>query len=152
MLTGRVRRLLYEQKGFTLVEMCAIIIIIVVLIGMGYKFFSGYIGNARVGKAKADMTRMQSGLEVFYAQFGYYPSGGGPDAQEELAMAGINPNTVSIGVASSGYSYVYMNTAGSPYYTAYKIESGTALSGSDYVMATGDSGTPSPPVTTTSPP
>lgn len=67
------RRLLGNEKGFTMVEMMVVMIIIAVLIAGGVKFYLGYIENSKVTKAKAQISTMQAALDTYYAENGEYP-------------------------------------------------------------------------------
>lgn len=69
------KRFIRNEKGFSLIEIMVVMIIIAVLIGGGMKFYSGYIENARVAKAKAQIATMQAAIDSYYAEKGYYPKG-----------------------------------------------------------------------------
>ena len=69
-----IRKLLRSEKGFTMVEMMVVLIIIAVLIAGGIKFYLGYIENAKVTKAKAQISTMQAALDTYYAENGIYPT------------------------------------------------------------------------------
>lgn len=69
-----IRRLLRSEKGFTMVEMMVVLIIIAVLIAGGVKFYLGYIENAKVTKAKAQISTMQAALDTYFAENGLYPT------------------------------------------------------------------------------
>ncbi len=79
------KRYLRNEKGFTIIEMMVVLVIIAVLIGGGIKFYLGYIENAKVTKAKAQISTMQAVLDAYYAENGSYPGG----AVAELVSAGI---------------------------------------------------------------
>ncbi|MDD2554423.1 MAG: prepilin-type N-terminal cleavage/methylation domain-containing protein, partial [Desulfotomaculaceae bacterium] len=70
-----IRRLLRNEKGFTMVEMMVVMIIIAVLVAGGIKFYQVYIENAKVTKAKAQISTMQAALDTYYAENGAYPFG-----------------------------------------------------------------------------
>lgn len=78
-------KLLKNEKGFTMIEMMVVLIIIAVLIGGGIKFYSDYIENARVTKAKAQINVMQAALDAYYAENGEYP-----ETDDDLLTAGIS--------------------------------------------------------------
>ncbi|AEG15540.1 hypothetical protein Desku_1982 [Desulfofundulus kuznetsovii DSM 6115] len=82
-----LKRYLRNEKGFTMIEMMVVLIIIAVLIGAGIKFYSGYIENAKITKAKAQISTMQSALDSWFAEKGSYP-----DTTNELKYAGVIPS------------------------------------------------------------
>lgn len=75
-----------KDKGFTMVEMMVVLIIIAVLIGVGVKAYTGYIVNSRVAKGKAQISTMQAALDSYFAENGRYPS-----TLAELQNCGIVP-------------------------------------------------------------
>lgn len=68
------KRYLNNEKGFSMIEMMVVLIIIAVLIAGGIKFYLGYIENSRVTKAKAQISTMQAALDAYYAEKGQYPA------------------------------------------------------------------------------
>jgi len=82
--------LLRDRRGFTMVEMMVVLIIIAVLIGVGIKFYLGYIENSRVTKAKSQIQTMQAALDSYYAQNGAYPN---KDQATQLINAGLKPKS-----------------------------------------------------------
>ncbi|MBE3584723.1 MAG: type II secretion system protein GspG [Thermoanaerobacter sp.] len=85
-----LKRCLRNEKGFTMIEMMVVLVIIAVLIAGGIKFYSGYMENARVTKAKAQISTMQAALDSYYAEKSEYP-----DTVDELLNAGIRVATGS---------------------------------------------------------
>lgn len=83
-----LRELLRKEKGFTMIEMMVVLIIIAVLVGGGARSYLGYIENARVTKAKTQLATMQAGLDAYYAEKAKYPNSEG-----ELLNAGIKLKT-----------------------------------------------------------
>ncbi|MDD4335042.1 MAG: prepilin-type N-terminal cleavage/methylation domain-containing protein [Desulfotomaculaceae bacterium] len=85
-----IRRLLRNDKGFTMVEMMVVMIIIAVLVAGGVKFYQGYIENAKVTKAKAQISTMQAALDTYYAENGAYPfSDKTDDFKAQMLNAGL---------------------------------------------------------------
>lgn len=78
-------RMLRNKQGFTMIEMMVVLIIIAVLIAGGIKFYNGYIQNARITKAKSQITTMQAAMDSYYSETGSYPQ-----AMDALKAAGIN--------------------------------------------------------------
>jgi general secretion pathway protein G len=125
-----IKRLLRSEKGFTMVEMMVVLIIIAVLIAGGIKFYLGYIENAKVTKAKAQISTMQAALDTYFAENGSYPTDSTLDGlKAKMLNAGLivtatpadgtagQDGTLSVtdpwGAASN---YLYHSTDGISYY------------------------------------
>ncbi len=81
------KRYLNNEKGFSMIEMMVVLIIIAVLIAGGIRFYLGYIENSRVTKAKAQISTMQAALDAYYAEKAEYPNG--DELESALLNAGI---------------------------------------------------------------
>ena len=68
------KRYLNNEKGFSMIEMMVVLIIIAVLMAGGIKFYLGYIENSRVTKAKAQISTMQAALDAYFAEQTKYPA------------------------------------------------------------------------------
>jgi general secretion pathway protein G len=123
-----IRKLLRSEKGFTMVEMMVVLIIIAVLIAGGVKFYLGYIENSKVTKAKAQISTMQAALDTYFAENGVYPNDTTYDGlKAKMLNAGLivaatgavdgQDGTLNMtdpwGAASN---YLYHSTDGSKYY------------------------------------
>lgn len=65
---------LKRQKGFTLVELLIVIIIIGILATLVIVTFTGIQAKARDSKRQTDINAIQSTVEAFHAQYGFYPN------------------------------------------------------------------------------
>ncbi len=65
---------LKKQKGFTLVELLIVIIIIGILATLVIVTFSGVQAKARDSKRQTDIGALDSHIEAYYAQNGWYPT------------------------------------------------------------------------------
>ena len=65
---------LKKQKGFTLVELLIVIIIIGILATLVIVTFTGVQAKARDSQRQTDIGAVDSHLEAFFAQNGYYPA------------------------------------------------------------------------------
>lgn len=126
-----MHRLFRDQKGFTMIEMMVVLVIIAVLVGGGIKFYSGYIGKAKIDKAKADISTMQAAVDSFYAENGYYPGDG---AAADLASFGLSTQTV--GVIGDSTPYIYDNISA----TTYKLFTRVKVDGNYHVLGVGTDG------------
>jgi general secretion pathway protein G len=139
-VSEKIRKLLRGEKGFTLVEMMVVLIIIAVLIAGGIRYYLGYVSRGKITKATGDLTTIQAALESYYAQNNAYPEVGA-----DLTAAGISPTMCTL-TATTGVPYIY-----SPGGTDYSVVTASKLDGENYLTATGEEGN-SAPITTTATP
>lgn len=65
------------QRAFTLVELLVVISIIGVLASIGLVAFSSAQARSRDAQRKSDLKQIASALELYYSDYGQYPSGNG---------------------------------------------------------------------------
>ncbi|MDO9575647.1 MAG: prepilin-type N-terminal cleavage/methylation domain-containing protein [bacterium] len=63
-----------NQKGFTLIELMVVVIIIGVLAAIAIPRFIGAQHKARVSAAKADVSIIREGLGLYVIDYGAYPN------------------------------------------------------------------------------
>ena len=63
-----------RNQGFTIVELLIVIVVIGILAALVITTYSGIQAKARNGKRSNDMQAVQTQVEAFYSQNGYYPS------------------------------------------------------------------------------
>jgi general secretion pathway protein G len=119
-----LKRYLRNEKGFTMIEMMVVLIIIAVLIGVGVKFYIGYVDKAKITKAKGDITTMQAALDSYYAEKNEYPS--------NPKDAGIDSTVLA---SSGNVAYIY-NLSNDE----YTIHTRVPVDGTHYVVAKGKNG------------
>ncbi len=61
-----------NRKGFTLVEVLIVVIIIGILAAIGIPQFAASIEKAKGGEARAGLGHLQTGEKVYYAENEYY--------------------------------------------------------------------------------
>ncbi|MEK7867776.1 MAG: prepilin-type N-terminal cleavage/methylation domain-containing protein [Candidatus Omnitrophota bacterium] len=61
-----------NRKGFTLVEVLVVVIIIGILAAIGIPQFAASIEKAKGGEARAGLGHLQTGEKVYYAESEYY--------------------------------------------------------------------------------
>lgn len=130
----------HKEDGFTMIEMMVVLVIISVLVGGGVKFYSGYIGKAKIDKARADISTMQAVVEGFYAENSFYP--GDSDAAS-LASLGLNTDLVgTYGGEVKNYMYDQLSDGSS-----YKLYTGKPVDGTYYVVGVGTGGSSAKAIT-----
>lgn len=88
-----------KKSGFTLVELLITISIIGVLSAIGLVVFSNVLKQGRDAKRQSDLRAIQSALEQYYADQGYYPK------KSDITTDGV----LSTGNLSTG-GKIYLNT------------------------------------------
>jgi len=63
-----------NNKGFTIVELLIVIVVIGILALLVITTYSGIQAKARNAKRQTDVASIQTQLEAFFSQNGYYPS------------------------------------------------------------------------------
>jgi len=69
-----IARLLAESKGFTLIEIMVVIIILGLLATLVIPNITGYTEKAKREKARADIASLEGALELFKADNSFYPT------------------------------------------------------------------------------
>src|SRR5271170_5409527 len=63
-----------SNKGFTIVELLIVIVVIGILALLVITTYSGIQAKARNAKRQSDIKSLQTQVEAFFSQNGYYPS------------------------------------------------------------------------------
>jgi len=129
-------RLFRNEKGFTMIEMMVVLIIIAVLIGGGIKFYTGYISKAKITKAKSDITSIQAALDSYYVENNAYPATATLTTNAGLSLDFVN-------TTDAGKTYVYATVG-----NGYKVYTRVPVDGTNYVIGVGTDGRSDTPVTT----
>jgi prepilin-type N-terminal cleavage/methylation domain-containing protein len=113
-----------RSKGFTIVELLIVIVVIAILATLVIVTFTGIQQKARDSQRQTDINAVDSHLEAYYAQNGYYPTLANLQDTTWLGtnMKGLDPQALVspkgatvLGTASSstqdGYGYVVTPSA-----------------------------------------
>lgn len=144
------KRYLNNEKGFSMIEMMVVLIIIAVLMAGGIKFYLGYIENSRVTKAKAQISTMQAALDAYYAEKGQYPANKAGLLNAGIATPDESTDESTIKAKDPwGKNYKY-NVSGDKY-VVYTGKNDVQGQNGTYVAGRGTSGESDPPevITTT---
>jgi prepilin-type N-terminal cleavage/methylation domain-containing protein len=123
-----------KKSGFTLIELLVVIAIIGLLSTMSIIALNGARARSRDARRLADVTQMQTALEMYYNDVNAYPGTGSLAAGSTLVNASTTYMTVPTaptpadGTCGANNSYVYSQTgspAGSSYTITYCIGSAT---------------------------
>lgn len=79
-----------RKRGFTLIELMVVILIIAILAAMVVPKVVGRTGDAKISKAKADISSLSSSINAFRLDTGRYPS-----SEEGLQVLRVPPSDVS---------------------------------------------------------
>lgn len=99
-------------RGFTLVELLVTISILAILMTIAMISYSGIQKNARDGKRKSDISIIQSALEQYHADSGYYPAS--PLSAGSALSNGSKIYLSKIPGDNDGSSYFYTALPNSP--------------------------------------
>ncbi len=84
--------------AFTLIELLVVITIIAILAGLSFAGIQGALKSAKKAEVRTMANQIKLGIEAFYAEYGYYPSGTTSDDTFLKTMTGSdttkNPRAV----------------------------------------------------------
>ncbi len=115
-----------RNQGFTIVELLIVIVVIGILALLVITTYSGIQAKARNSKRQSDLKSIQTQLEAFFSQNGYYPSLGDLNSSSWLASnmksldqnALIDPSnptqskTLVGAAAAKSYAYAVTDSSG----------------------------------------
>lgn len=85
----------FKQVGFTLIELLVALSIIAVLTFVAVTSFDSLTKNARDSQRKSDLKQIQSGLEQYYRDQGFYPASSPSPLIAGVAMTNLIGNPAS---------------------------------------------------------
>ena len=102
-------RLPVDRRGFTLIELMIVVVIIGILAAVAVPKFSATKGNAYVATMQTDLKNLVTAQEGYYYENGAYYSGAVPDAALPYSVSdnvGITILSADIGGFSATAAYV----------------------------------------------
>src|SRR5260221_699459 len=115
---------LKKQKGFTLVELLIVIIIIGILATLVIVTFSGVQAKARDSQRQTDIGAVDSHVEAYFAEHGWYPTlvQLNDSAWRSTNLKGLDPSAL---LAPNSTTAIDANAATTSKYSYKPIETGT---------------------------
>src|SRR3954467_1776746 len=85
-----------RNQGFTIVELLIVIVVIGILALLVITTYSGIQAKARNSKRSSDVKSLQTHVEAFFSQKGYYPSRADINnpSWRTSNMKSVDPNTI----------------------------------------------------------
>ena len=114
------------RKGFTIVELMIVIVVISILIGIALPRFRGMQEEGNIAKAKGELRTLQAAVESYYIHYSNnYPVDGSLSNIEEASPSIVS--SIPEDVFNAGNDYGYDLSANGNYYVIYSAgTSGTA--------------------------
>ncbi|MBO8128748.1 MAG: prepilin-type N-terminal cleavage/methylation domain-containing protein [Peptococcaceae bacterium] len=105
-----IRRQARNEKGFTLIELMVVVIILGILAAIAVPRFIGQTDTAKQKAALAELASIKTAIEIYYAENSTLPFSGNHTLTDELTNSGIDnpidPWGGSYHYDTSGDSYV----------------------------------------------
>ena len=119
---------IFNQKGFTMVELAIVICLISILAATGFTSYEASLRNSRDAKRKSDLENFRSALELYRADNNFYPATGGGSWTDFSSLESIlvpaYTNSLSVDPNTNTaipYRYQASNAVNGKYYS-YCIE------------------------------
>ena len=103
-------RTLRQERGFTLIELLVVIVVIGILIGLAVPAVTSFLEQGRDTDRKADLGSLETPLEEFYTNNGYYPDA--DDASELENIDGLNIEEAPEDPQGGAYGYMTSDCSG----------------------------------------
>ena len=128
-----------KSKGFTIVELLIVIVVIGILATLVIVTFTGIQQKARDSKRKTDINALDSHVEAFYASYGFYPTLADLQTSSFLStyLKGFDPSALTdpkggaVAASSAANHYGYAATGTSCSNTTATTISGTPATPQD---------------------
>jgi len=118
-----------QNKGFTIVELLIVIVVIGILAGLVITTYNGIQQKARNTERTTDLKTLQSQLEAYYATNAYYP---GADSN---GLGGSNTSAVNVAFIKANMKGTASETLRDPKAAAGDYTLGTTAASGKYAYA-----------------
>lgn len=119
-----------QNDAFTLIELLVVIAIIATIIGLSLPNFLGARARARDARRKGEMNQLKTALQIYYGDYGQYPSAqnGGVGFLNYVSGCGTNGTSMCpSGSCGVDFSAGGVNGCNTTYMTKFPGELGTSM-------------------------
>jgi prepilin-type N-terminal cleavage/methylation domain-containing protein len=126
-----------SNRGFTIVELLIVIVVIGILALLVITTYSGIQAKARNAKRQTDIQSLQTQMEAFFSQNGYYPSLTDMNSASWRAtnMKSLDPNALIDPSNTSQSNTLVASPTADSYAYAVSNSSGTSCESADTTCA-----------------
>lgn len=110
-----------QNKGFTIVELLIVIVVIGILAGLVITTYNGIQQKARNTERTTDLKTFQGQLEAYYANKGYYPGSDSLGTTSGTAPSGSTAGTGNLGFIASDMKGMDKETLRDPKGSDYSL-------------------------------
>lgn len=145
MKTAKIGKLLRSEKGFTLIELIVVVIIIGVLAALVVPRFAGKTDEAKINGAMSDLKQMKTVIDMYYAENGEYPaaiSDQQTEGKPELIADVLNDEGIAWGNINDPWGNSYTYTVNDDLDSYYIYSNGPDDSSDDDCIMASDSNAP----------
>lgn len=90
------------RRGFTMLELLVVVLILIILTGLAVNMFIGQVERARYAAARVQITALEMAIERYRIDVGQYPPGSSP------TDTNIAPNSLNPRIPFEGNNYMYI--------------------------------------------
>ncbi len=130
-----------HDRGFTIVELLVVIVVIGILAAITIVSYTGIAQRANVAAMQSDLSSISQRLKMYYTLYSSYPTAldgnncpTAPNADSNYCLKLSGSNTLSYNGSATTFSAVEANSAGTTYYKVTDNSSPVAVNSMGYGM------------------